>query len=97
MQVLHCIGTNGLPFHRTSNGLTRGRVRMFPYVPAFIVSAFHLPTSYDVELPLEVDDEYWSRGFVQPLGKPSQLSYFVCRSRLCEVIFRTLLPSFINI
>ncbi|KAJ7793139.1 fungal-specific transcription factor domain-containing protein [Mycena olivaceomarginata] len=41
---------------------------------------------YDVEMPLEVDDEYWSRGFVQPLGKPSQLSYFVCRSRLCEII-----------
>ncbi|KAJ7849357.1 hypothetical protein B0H14DRAFT_2765458 [Mycena olivaceomarginata] len=41
---------------------------------------------YDVELPLQVDDEYWSRGFVQPLGKPSQLSYFVCRSRLCEII-----------
>ncbi|KAJ7303822.1 fungal-specific transcription factor domain-containing protein [Mycena albidolilacea] len=41
---------------------------------------------YDVEMPLEVDDEYWSRGFVQPLGKLSQLSYFVCRSRLCEII-----------
>ncbi|KAF8176418.1 fungal-specific transcription factor domain-containing protein [Mycena galopus ATCC 62051] len=41
---------------------------------------------YDVQLPLAVDDEYWDRGFVQPLGKPSQLSYFVCHSRLCEIL-----------
>ncbi|KAF7369298.1 Zn(2)-C6 fungal-type domain-containing protein [Mycena venus] len=41
---------------------------------------------YDVDLPLEVDDEYWDRGFVQPLGKPSQLSYTVCYSRICEIL-----------
>jgi hypothetical protein len=41
---------------------------------------------YDLELPLQVDDEYWDIGFIQPLGKPSQLSYFVYQLRLCEVI-----------
>ncbi|KAJ6561977.1 fungal-specific transcription factor domain-containing protein [Mycena capillaripes] len=41
---------------------------------------------YDVELPLEVDDEYWDQGFSQPPGKPSQLSYFVCHLRLCEIL-----------
>ncbi|KAJ6512101.1 fungal-specific transcription factor domain-containing protein, partial [Mycena vitilis] len=40
---------------------------------------------YDVELPLEVDDEYWDQ-FKQPPGKPSQLSFFVCQLRLCEIL-----------
>ncbi|KAJ7134484.1 fungal-specific transcription factor domain-containing protein [Mycena epipterygia] len=40
--------------------------------------------SYDVELPLEIDDEYW--GSTQPLGKPSLLSFFVCHLRLCEML-----------
>ncbi|KAJ7709658.1 fungal-specific transcription factor domain-containing protein [Mycena rosella] len=41
---------------------------------------------YDVELPFEVDDEYWEHGFTQPAGKPSLLSYFVCNIRLCEIL-----------
>ncbi|KAJ6512659.1 fungal-specific transcription factor domain-containing protein [Mycena sanguinolenta] len=41
---------------------------------------------HDVEPPLEVDDEYWDRGFVQPMGKPSELSYFVSYLRLCEIL-----------
>ncbi|KAJ7696899.1 hypothetical protein B0H14DRAFT_3039804 [Mycena olivaceomarginata] len=41
---------------------------------------------YDLELPLQVDDEYWDIGFIQPLGKPSQLSYFVYQLRLCEIL-----------
>ncbi|KAJ7819914.1 fungal-specific transcription factor domain-containing protein [Mycena olivaceomarginata] len=40
---------------------------------------------YDTEPPLQVDDEYWDQGFTQPPGKPSQLSYFVCDLRLCEI------------
>ncbi|KAJ7175685.1 fungal-specific transcription factor domain-containing protein [Mycena filopes] len=44
----------------------------------------------DVDLPLEVDDEYWDRGFVQPLGKPSVASYFVYHSRLCEMLGDTM-------
>ncbi|KAF7336885.1 Fungal-trans domain-containing protein [Mycena venus] len=52
---------------------------------------FGRPTSfhaeeYDVELPLEIDDEYWDRGAAQPLGKPSELSYFVCYIRVSEIL-----------
>ncbi|KAJ7234194.1 fungal-specific transcription factor domain-containing protein [Mycena haematopus] len=41
---------------------------------------------HDVEPPLEVDDEYWDRGFVQPIGKPSEVSYFVFEVRLFEIL-----------
>ncbi|KAJ7025346.1 fungal-specific transcription factor domain-containing protein [Mycena alexandri] len=41
---------------------------------------------YDVDLPLEVDDEYWDHGFMQPLGKPSLMSYSVYYARLCEIV-----------
>ncbi|KAF8176117.1 fungal-specific transcription factor domain-containing protein [Mycena galopus ATCC 62051] len=44
------------------------------------------PEDHDVEPPLEVDDEYWDRGFIQPLGKPSELSYFIFHSRLYEIL-----------
>ncbi|KAF7337009.1 Fungal-trans domain-containing protein [Mycena venus] len=45
-----------------------------------------LKSTYEVEPPLEVDDEYWDRGFIQPLDKPSQLSYFKYHLRLFEVL-----------
>ncbi|KAJ7043847.1 fungal-specific transcription factor domain-containing protein [Mycena alexandri] len=38
-----------------------------------------------VDLLLEVDDEYWDRGFVQPLGKPSTGSYLVHHAKLCKI------------
>ncbi|KAJ7265486.1 fungal-specific transcription factor domain-containing protein [Mycena haematopus] len=41
---------------------------------------------YDVAPLLEVDDEYWDAGFLQPPGKPSQVSYLVCLVRLCEIL-----------
>ncbi|KAJ7644416.1 fungal-specific transcription factor domain-containing protein [Roridomyces roridus] len=41
---------------------------------------------YYVDPPLEVDDEYWDHGFVQPLGKPSALSFFVNLVRLAEIM-----------
>ncbi|KAJ7696009.1 fungal-specific transcription factor domain-containing protein [Mycena rosella] len=41
---------------------------------------------YDVDLPLEVDDEYWGKGLTQPPGKPSLLTYFVCHLRLSEIL-----------
>ncbi|KAJ7707149.1 fungal-specific transcription factor domain-containing protein [Mycena metata] len=41
---------------------------------------------YDVDLPLEVDDEYWDLGFTQPLGKPPLISYFIAHARLCEIL-----------
>ncbi|KAJ7163368.1 fungal-specific transcription factor domain-containing protein [Mycena filopes] len=40
----------------------------------------------DVDLPLDVDDEYWDVGFKQPPEKPALISYFVCHSRLCEIL-----------
>ncbi|KAJ6587119.1 fungal-specific transcription factor domain-containing protein [Mycena vulgaris] len=57
-------------------------------------SAIHVE-DYDVELPLEVDDEYWEhpdpeQAFKQPPGKPSVLTYFVCHIRLCEILGSTL-------
>ncbi|KAJ7902064.1 hypothetical protein B0H14DRAFT_3724432, partial [Mycena olivaceomarginata] len=50
---------------------------------------------YDVELPLEVDDEYWDnpdpeQAFKQPPGKPSLITFFVCHIRLCEILGSTL-------
>ncbi|KAJ7625968.1 hypothetical protein FB45DRAFT_1084769 [Roridomyces roridus] len=41
---------------------------------------------YDVPPPLEVDDEYWESGFVQPAGKPSALSFCVYFVRLFETM-----------
>ncbi|KAJ7134481.1 fungal-specific transcription factor domain-containing protein [Mycena epipterygia] len=46
-------------------------------------SGIHIE-DYDVELPLEIDDEYW--GSTQPPAKPSLLSFFVCHLRLCEML-----------
>ncbi|KAJ7625970.1 hypothetical protein FB45DRAFT_922749 [Roridomyces roridus] len=45
---------------------------------------------YDVPPPLEVDDEYWETGFVQPAGKPSALSFFVYFVRLFEILVKAL-------
>ncbi|KXN92472.1 hypothetical protein AN958_08031 [Leucoagaricus sp. SymC.cos] len=46
---------------------------------------------YDLELPLEVDDEYWETGneetdFKQPSGVPSKISSFIHFLRLSEII-----------
>ncbi|KAJ7312892.1 fungal-specific transcription factor domain-containing protein [Mycena albidolilacea] len=45
---------------------------------------------YDLELPLEVDDEYWDlnpdQAFKQPPGKPSLITYFICHIRLAELL-----------
>ncbi|KAI0248863.1 fungal-specific transcription factor domain-containing protein [Lactifluus subvellereus] len=47
---------------------------------------------FDVDLPAEVDDEYWEnehdpeQAFKQPPGKPSLLSYFVCSIKLNQIL-----------
>ncbi|KAJ7707152.1 fungal-specific transcription factor domain-containing protein [Mycena metata] len=41
---------------------------------------------YDIDLPLQVDDEYWDSGFNQPPGKPALISYFISHARLCEIL-----------
>ncbi|KAJ7625903.1 fungal-specific transcription factor domain-containing protein [Roridomyces roridus] len=45
---------------------------------------------YDVPPPLEVEDEYWESGFVQPAGKSSTLSFFVYFVRLFEILVKAL-------
>ncbi|CAK5270290.1 unnamed protein product [Mycena citricolor] len=45
---------------------------------------------FDVDLPLEVDDEYWDQGFTQPVEKPSLLSFLVHSVRLSEILGDTL-------
>ncbi|KAJ7147903.1 fungal-specific transcription factor domain-containing protein [Mycena crocata] len=57
-------------------------------------SATHVE-DYDVDPPLEVDDEYWEhpdpeQAFKQPQGKPSRLTYFVHQIRLCELLDSTI-------
>ena len=48
--------------------------------------------SFDVDLPMEVDDEYWEnehepeQAFKQPPGKPSHLSYFVSLIKLIQIL-----------
>jgi hypothetical protein len=47
--------------------------------------------SYDVDYPLEVDDEYWitsdpALAFIQPPDKPSRISVFVCLLKLVKII-----------
>ncbi|KAJ7707151.1 fungal-specific transcription factor domain-containing protein [Mycena metata] len=41
---------------------------------------------YDVDLPLEVDDEYWDSGFNQPPGKVPFISFMLCHIRLSEIL-----------
>ncbi|KAG7096472.1 hypothetical protein E1B28_003904 [Marasmius oreades] len=46
---------------------------------------------FDVDLPVECDDEYWEnpdpeKAFVQPVGKPSVVSFFVALLRLLDIV-----------
>ncbi|KAF9268426.1 hypothetical protein L218DRAFT_954789 [Marasmius fiardii PR-910] len=46
---------------------------------------------FDVDLPVECDDEYWEnpdpeKAFVQPAGKPSVVSFFSTLLRLLEIV-----------
>ena len=49
-------------------------------------------SSFDIDFPLEVDDEYWEnpldpeRAFVQPPNKPSTSSFFVSYSKLSQIL-----------
>ena len=51
-----------------------------------------LDVSFDVDLPTEIDDEYWEnehepeQAFKQPIGKPSVLSYFVSIIKLIQIL-----------
>ncbi|KAH9484876.1 ABC-transporter-regulating transcription factor [Psilocybe cubensis] len=41
---------------------------------------------FDLDLPLEVDDEYWENGFKQPADKPSSITFFNCYLRLMDIL-----------
>ena len=46
--------------------------------------------SFDVDLPIECDDEYWinpdpNLAFKQPAGKPSKIVFFNCVMRLAQI------------
>ncbi|KAJ8073439.1 Gypsy retrotransposon integrase-like protein 1 [Marasmius tenuissimus] len=48
------------------------------------------PDDFDLDLPIECDDEYWEsadpqKAFVQPDGKPSRLSYFATLMTLLDI------------
>lgn len=64
--------------------------------------------SFDVDLPTEVDDEYWeneheSEQFKQPTGKPSTVSYFISLIKLIQILaiaLRTIVsraPTYVDI
>ena len=58
------------------------------YVGCGLITLIH---SFDVDYPVDVDDEYWDTGdpetsFKQPEGVNSKLSYFVCILKLCRII-----------
>ena len=47
--------------------------------------------SFDLDLPLECDDEYWThpdpeQAFKQPPGKPSAITFFNCYIRLHQIL-----------
>ena len=57
--------------------------------------------SFDIDLPTECDDEYWTASepelaFKQPLGKPSKITFFNCYVRLHQILafaMRTIVSS----
>lgn len=61
----------------------------------------NLDPSFDLDLPVECDDEYWSPSdpkdaFKQPPGKPSKLSYFIAYLKLSQILafaLRTIVSS----
>lgn len=47
--------------------------------------------SFDVEYPIDCDDEYWEtddpdQAFKQPAGKPSTITGFIYFIKLCEIL-----------
>lgn len=47
--------------------------------------------SFDLDLPIDVDDEYWEHSdsalaFKQPAGKPSRISFFIGSIKLSKVL-----------
>jgi hypothetical protein len=53
---------------------------------------FTIHISFDVDMPTEIDDEYWEnehepeKAFKQPIGKPSVMSYFISLIKLVQIL-----------
>lgn len=52
---------------------------------------WHLARSFDIDLPTECDDEFWTNtepelAFKQPPGKPSKVAFFNCYVRLHQIL-----------
>jgi len=61
----------------------------------------HWFLSFDADLPIEVDDEYWEcedpeQSWKQPPGKPSKVTAFNVHLRLCEILAFTLRTLYSN-
>lgn len=57
----------------------------------YVAHLFKHPPSFDLDLPLEVDDDYWETGdpetdFRQPPGRPSKISAFNLLLRLMQIL-----------
>ena len=63
--------------------IARRRVR-------FTWSLMHMSSrsfySFDLDFPLECDDEFWEDGFQQPSRKPSSIAFFNCYLRLLDIL-----------
>lgn len=60
-----------------------------PFLP-LIVYVF-LRCRCDLDLPMECDDEFWDhpdpdRRFIQPVGKPSFMSFRICLLKISEIL-----------
>lgn len=56
----------------------------------WVANALFCP-SFDLDLPAECDDEYWSPpdpkdAFKQPPGKPSEMSFFIAYLKLSQIL-----------
>ncbi len=56
-----------------------------------LTNALCLIGSFDIDLPTECDDEYWTASepelaFKQPPGKPSKIAFFNCYVRLHQIL-----------
>lgn len=56
----------------------------------YVTHLTHALSSFDVDLPLEVDDEYWEtkdpeKAFQQPPGKPSKIAGFNSYLKLTKI------------
>lgn len=57
----------------------------------FFIHSCTFKYSYDVDLPIECDDEYWDHPdptlcFKQPEGKPSAIAFFNCYLKLMNIL-----------